>query len=1011
MATIDDCGVFLLQHGLTPAMLLSDNSSISATNVTNGLVLDLYEFMNKHRSRNYDSFRRWLALLMGYEWPVKTFPTSKSLRQSVIRLSSRLTKIKKERNSQVKDALIKGFLCESYCLPKYMIHGKLHTLSSSSSNANSSSTSHSCSELIETDSKIIKETREKCKESKQRVYSIHRNTRKKVLRREEEIKNKKMELTEKCKLVNHLEKRLIEAEMTIEELKQNVDRVRRRVSYWKVKCSTLQILNEGKELELEFDKEKEQLCLQEEITRLEQENSELRDTVEELVSEEDINAYQDGKYTDDVRVCCYELLSLNVGIQNIRAVITSVLKNIAHKSIDRLPRNTALCDMMVESLTIAQAQLADQLTKEECDYLTLQTDGTTKYGQHFSTYDIATDSAVYHLGLRHIFSGSAQSTLDVFTEILDDLNIVSKELGSNGVSQKLVMKLKNTMSDRHSAEKLFSQLLQEYRKDILPDVVSGWDEMSQDEKHVLTRMNNFYCGLHFIVGLADTAESVLKAWESTICEVGDQGRTSGTQRLIRTACKAFHHKGSEQAGCSVRFRTYCRGNGVTKIPLAAFRGNRFNIIFYDAAGIYYLKSHMEMYLLQHHHSALNRLLQAVLSDLKVPQYIAGVKALGIIDKVVTGPFWRYLESSSVSILKMSETYSKMKEKFESWSMDAQVVMEANELLFPDYTNLDDPVFKVLSQQSSDDVMVEEILQLLFKSFALTLQRLVIDHLPGGVYNSVQDPQIVVETKSVPVTNVTPERDFAVLDRLMSQKPNASYIAIESLLLFSHNKTSEWLENKASEEKKRLLNAARTLTSVHKANFHKRRQEIEVKRKEIFESKERDRRKKKEKEIKEKESLTKQISSAGLWTTKEEVHKGLDKMRTKKEKQDALKLQIKFRKRVLCQSTDDQAVFHFSHNHKPFTNSELLHNLFKLLSLDNGQSVLTSRDVKEDPELLIYRRVEHRFNCDGKLLWYKGTVLGFNKVTNEFRILYDDEEEECTFQLLEDLERDDLRIVG
>jgi len=143
------------------------------------------------------------------------------------------------------------------------------------------------------------------------------------------------------------------------------------------------------------------------------------------------------------------------------------------------------------------------------------------------------------LGLRHIFSGSAQSTLDVFTEILDDLNIVSRELGDSDVSQKLVLKLKNTISDRHAAEKLFSQLLQEYRKDVLPNVVSGWDKMSQDEKHVLTRMNNFYCGLHLIIRLTDAAESVLKAWESTICEVGDQGKTSGTQRLIRTACKAF----------------------------------------------------------------------------------------------------------------------------------------------------------------------------------------------------------------------------------------------------------------------------------------------------------------------------------------------------------------------------------------------------------------------------------------------------------------------------------------
>jgi len=76
-------------------MLLSDNLSISATDVTNGLVLDLYEFMNRHSGCTLDSFRRWLALLMGYNWPVIHFQTSKSLRQSVIRLSSRLPKLKK----------------------------------------------------------------------------------------------------------------------------------------------------------------------------------------------------------------------------------------------------------------------------------------------------------------------------------------------------------------------------------------------------------------------------------------------------------------------------------------------------------------------------------------------------------------------------------------------------------------------------------------------------------------------------------------------------------------------------------------------------------------------------------------------------------------------------------------------------------------------------------------------------------------------------------------------------
>ena len=68
---------------------------------------------------------------------------------------------------------------------------------------------------------------------------------------------------------------------------------------------------------------------------------------------------------------------------------------------------------------------------------------------------------------------------------------------------------------------------------------------------------------------------------------------SGTQNVVRIACKSFHHRGSaEQAGCSTFFRAFLRRQGISKIPLAAFRGNRFNILFYYAAGVYYLKSHM-----------------------------------------------------------------------------------------------------------------------------------------------------------------------------------------------------------------------------------------------------------------------------------------------------------------------------------------------------------------------------------------------------------------------------------
>ena len=297
---------------------------------------------------------------------------------------------------------------------------------------------------------------------------------------------------------------------------------------------------------------------------------------------------------------------------------------------------------------------------------------------------------------------------------------------------------------------------------------------------------------------------------------------------------------------------------VHKIPLASFRGNRFNILFYDAAGVYFLKKNMEEYLTQNHNGVLNRLLQAVLADLRIPQYTAGCKALGIVDKLITGPFWRHMESSERSVLEMSGSYSKMKSMFDSWGDDALPLMENEVLLFPDFTNTTDEVALELCKPSLFDSMAQELLQLLCKSFSATMQRMLIDHLPGGEFHSVTDPPMICETKSVPVTNVTPERDFAVLDRLLSQKPNATYIALESLLLFSHNKTPAWLDSKTKDEKQRLFQAARTLTSVHRANFQKRREEIERRRKEEQERREKERLKKERKEIEEKEELTKRF---------------------------------------------------------------------------------------------------------------------------------------------------------
>ena len=97
-----------------------------------------------------------------------------------------------------------------------------------------------------------------------------------------------------------------------------------------------------------------------------------------------------------------------------------------------------------------------------------------------------------------------------------------------------------------------------------------------------------------------------------------------------------------------------------KLPLAPFGGNHFNILFYDGPGVYYLQCHMIEYLQKVHGKNANRLLESVLKDLMNPMLIGACRALGLIDKIVTGPLWRRLEESSISVLEMGYTHCQLK---------------------------------------------------------------------------------------------------------------------------------------------------------------------------------------------------------------------------------------------------------------------------------------------------------------------------------------------------------------
>lgn len=320
--------------------------------------------------------------------------------------------------------------------------------------------------------------------------------------------------------------------------------------------------------------------------------------------------------------------------------------------------------------------------------------------------------------------------------------------------------------------------------------------------------------------------------------------------------------------------------------MAHFVGNRFNILFYDAAGVIFLRKHMDDFIESAHGKEANRLLRAVLSDLRNPIYISGCRALGLIDKIVTGPLWRKLQESSISVLKMGAVYCELKERFELWSNDAHDVVDGSARLANACKVHIDEVWDTLTQShgTESDAKTQEVLQLLFAAFSITTGRMLIDHLPGGKYHSdnVTGTGLVEETATVPTTNVDPERDFAVLDRMLWEKPNASTVALESFILYSHNRTTHWLEQQSSHDKEKLFQMARTLAPSIREKFKLRTLEILKQREESLAKKQQAIAAKQARIIREKEKLTKDVEQVGLWLNRGDIGRGLKTVKNKTE---------------------------------------------------------------------------------------------------------------------------------
>jgi hypothetical protein len=271
-----------------------------------------------------------------------------------------------------------------------------------------------------------------------------------------------------------------------------------------------------------------------------------------------------------------------------------------------------------------------------------------------------------------------------------------------------------------------------------------------------------------------------------------------------------------------------------------------------------------------------------------------------------------------------------------------------------------PVYESLISDSDFNPTVEALLGVIFPAFAALSERMFKDHLEGGIHADLDpnDPKY----SSVPKSNKYAECVFGLLDHLITQKPNISTLASEAYIMYSQNKTSQWLKEQTPEERRRLVDQARRSTRHMRRLFEDRKNAISERKRQAVAARIREREAAEKKKIADKEKISSKMIEYGLWQSVTEVEEQVASYPLMKDKVDGLKAQLRFRQKVLDQKSEQPTVYNFTKlvggKRQALSVDELVQNV-KLLVQE------AAAEPSSNLDLLVSRRVRHKFVEDGE----------------------------------------------
>ena len=375
--------------------------------------------------------------------------------------------------------------------------------------------------------------------------------------------------------------------------------------------------------------------------------------------QKELSCKKDGKtYNMTYRKCIYNCILNQVPVETTGQLIQDIVKTITDMKMDTHADPSTVSQCAYELGILAEIQVAEVI--EINNNLNISWDATSLDSDHINEVHInyvggGGAHVALALQVEILAGGTAQDYVDHICTAIRDLAYSYAEYKKKdplSFFQSIVKKLKSTISDRANVNHCVRVQL---------------------EEELNIKLIELKCNVHPLDGLAAGVRKSLKSLDIEYDFRGSlYGRDGCVVNVIYSLSKMRYKNGK---GDPKGFKHFMTTNTIKTNMMIRYVGNRMHVLFHLAGSIYFLRDKLLAYL-QKYCNCQTGFRTSLLKDLSSPYIQIQLKVLGLIGKLLTGPWMVVLYSNKdgMSNLESVPVLKSCVEKLKVFSQNSALTL-------------------------------------------------------------------------------------------------------------------------------------------------------------------------------------------------------------------------------------------------------------------------------------------------------------------------------------------------